>query len=180
MDTLNNILQQNNQRNKDLMNKIKNGRVNIMGKPVSRTQFPLFQESSRGDTTYKNEALKSILGKSKIHNLFFSKTNIDNIQAIIRKEVWLQSSQKHKIARQSDNELKIVMRSIFLQNGQHQCNEILKQLKELNQIVVEYCVPNILSNIELYLGYKKELSYLPIPPPHPKNMSNSGLKGIRN
>lgn len=181
MDTPNNrLLQYDTNKSKDLMTKIKNGRINIMGQPISRSQFPLFIESKRGNTTYKNEALKSILGKSKLHNLYFSKTNIDNIQAMIRREIWIQSNKKHKISRQSDNELKIIMRSIFLQNGKHQCNNIIEQIKDLNQLVLEYCIPNILSNIELYLGYKKDTSFLPVPLEPPKNMSVVGLRGYSN
>jgi len=178
MDTKNNLLlKSNSDRSKQLLTKIKNGRINIMGEPISRSQFPLFIESKRGNTTYKNEALKSILGKSKLHNLYFSKTNIDNIQTLIRKEVWLQSNKKNKISGQSDNELKIIMRSVFLQNGKHKCENLIEQVKELNQIVLEYCIPNILSNVELYLGYKKHTSFLPVPLETPKNMSIVGLRG---
>jgi hypothetical protein len=174
------LLNMDKNRSKELLTKIKNGRINILGTPISRTQFPLFIESNKGNTTYKQEALKSILGKSKLHNLFFSKTNINHIQQTIIKEVWLQSNKKHLITRQSDMELKIVMRSIFLQNGKHNFNNIIKQIKVLNQIIIDYCVPNILSNIELYLGYKKHISFLPEPLPPPKNMSIVGLRGYNN
>lgn len=179
MDTNNTIISNNKNRSQKLLTKIKNGRINIMGKPISRSQFPLFQESKRGDSNYKNEALKSILGKSKIHNLYFSKENIDHIQSMIRKEVYLRSNKKHIVSRQSDNELKIIMRSIFLQNAKHNCDNLTKQIKELNILVLEYCIPNILSNIELYLGYKKHTSFLPVPLPPPKNMSVVGLRGYK-
>jgi len=174
------LLNVDKNRSTELLTKIKNGRINILGTPISRTQFPLFIESKKGNATYKHEALKSILSESKIHNLFFSKTNIDHLQNTIKKEIWLQSNKKHIISRQSDTELKIIMRSIFLQNGQHNCINIIKQIKILNQIIIDYCVHNILSNIEQYLGYKKHISFLPTPLPTPKNMSIVGLRGYNN
>ena len=41
-------------------------------------------------------------------------------------------------------------------------------------------IPNILSNVELYIGYKKHVSKLPQPLEHPKYLSSAGMKGIRN
>ncbi len=57
--------------NFEYLTKIQNGRVDISGKPTSRTAFPLYMESNRGNAIYKNEALKSILQKSPIHDAFF-------------------------------------------------------------------------------------------------------------
>jgi len=72
------------------------------------------------------------------------------------------------------------MRSIFLQYGKHSNTNIIKQIKELNQLMCNYCIPNILSNIELYIGYKHRVSYLPKPLPHPINLSSTGMKSIKN
>jgi hypothetical protein len=168
------VINNNRNMNSKLLNNIKNGRINIMGNPISSD--PLFLENNKGNTLYKQEALKSILSPSPLHNLFFSKTNIDHLQHIIRKEVWLQSNKKHLIARQSDNELKIIMRSIYLQNGKHLNYKCIDQIKKLNSIVLNYSIKNILVNIEQYIGYKKHVSNLPVPLSNPKNMSISGLK----
>ena len=151
----------NSQENKQniLLSKITNGRVNIMGTPISQTVFPLFQENTRGDLVYKNEALKSIQNKSKLSDLFFSKFNIDSLQKIIKYRVWIESNKKHKIADQSEHQLKIIMRSIFLQYGKFNENNTVNQIKELNERVCKYSISNILSNIEMYIGYKKTVSY---------------------
>ena len=166
----------NSQENKQniLLSKITNGRVNIMGTPISQTVFPLFQENTRGDLVYKNEALKSIQNKSKLSDLFFSKFNIDSLQKIIKYRVWIESNKKHKIADQSEHQLKIIMRSIFLQYGKFNENNIVNQVKELNERVCKYSISNILSNIEMYIGYKKTVSYLPMPIVLPENVSIKG------
>lgn len=159
-----------------LLNNIKNGRVNIMGKPISKDAFPLFQQSNTGNLLYKNEALKSIQDKSQLSDLYFSDKNIEAIQKILKYRIWLESDKKHTITNQSERELKIIMRSIFLQHGKFNNNNILDQVKKLNEIVVKYCIPNILSNIEMYLGYKKTVSSLPVPLILPKNVSIKGMK----
>lgn len=166
----------NSQENKQniFLSKITNGRVNIMGAPISQTVFPLFQENTTGDLVYKNEALKSIQNKSKLSDLFFSKLNIDSLQKIIKYRVWIESNKKHKIANQSEHQLKIIMRSIYLQYGKFNENNIVNQVKELNERVCKYSISNILSNIEMYIGYKKTVSYLPIPIVLPENVSIKG------
>lgn len=166
----------NSQENKQniFLSKITNGRVNIMGTPISQTVFPLFQENTTGDLVYKNEALKSIQNKSKLSDLFFSKFNIDSLQKIIKYRVWIESNKKHKIADQSEHQLKIIMRSIYLQYGKFNENNIVNQVKELNERVCKYSISNILSNIEMYIGYKKTVSYLPMPIVLPENVSIKG------
>ena len=94
----------------------------------------------------------------------------------MRYRVWVESGKKHVIGRQSDGELKIIMRSIFLQYGKYRDTRIIDQVKELNKIACQYTIPNILSNVEQYIGYKKDLSFLPKPLALPQNLSIKGTK----
>ncbi len=180
MDAIKKLLKLNKENSKKLLTRVKNGRVNILGKPTSVNAFPLFEETNRGNSIYINEALKSILGKTKLHDIFFSEFNINNLQKIIRYNVWLQSDKKHVVGRQSDDQLKIIMRSVFLQYGKHNDQNINQQIMELNEIVCNYSIPNILSNLEQYIGYKNHISKLPEPIPLPKNLSSTRLKSLRN
>ena len=176
MNILSNLLNKNKNRNTLQINNIRNGRVNIMGKPTSRYVFPLYDQSSSGNSIYKKEALKTIHTNTTLSNLFFSKKNIEIIQTNIRYHVWMESDKKHIISIQSHQELHIIMRSIFLQYSKNMNTDLLKQIKKLNNIVIKYTVPNILSNIELYIGYKKRVSQLPIPLSHPLNLAIKGTK----
>lgn len=178
-NTVNQLLRDNRIRQTTLLNNVKNGRVDITGKQTSSSYYPLFEESNRGNKLYVHEALKSIMYPTPLHMYFFSEKNIDSLWDIIRYNVWVQSGKKHVIGRQSDDELKIVMRSIYLQSAQHQSCDVKTQIQRLNQDVCNYCISNILSNIEQYLGYKKHVSTLPEPIPLPVNLSSAGSKKLQ-
>ena len=160
----------------DLLNKIKNGRIDILGNDIqTSSSFPLYEESITGNMLYKSEALKTILTTTdKLYQTFFSPENIKLIQSQFKKIVYEKS--KHVIQNQSDNSLHIIMRSIYLQYAKHNNTNIKAQVRELNQIIYNYSIPNILSNIELYKGYKKTISNAPVPLSAPIYTSSSSEK----
>ena len=154
-----------------------NGRVNILN-DKAQEQWPLFQQNNTGAINYKEEALRGIQSKSTLSQVFFSKNNIDLLQNQIRYNVWLQSNKKHIIGRQSDTELEIVMRSIYLQYSKNLPYNIKEQIKELNTMILDYCIPNILSEVEQYLSYKVNVSTLPEPISRPESLSSAGTKTL--
>lgn len=154
-----------------------NGRVDITGNNIG-PQWPMFQQNNTGVKNYKEEALKGIQTESILSQLFFSKKNIDTIQNQIRYNVWEQSNKQHIIGRQSDTELEIIMRSIYLQYARNLPENIKGQIEELNTMVLDYCIPNILSEVEQYLSYKTNVSNLPKPLSRPENLSNAGTKTL--
>ena len=55
------------------------------------------------------------------------------------------------------------MRSSYLQFSSNRKDNITEQLKDLNQLVVNYCVPQINSEATAYKNYKKDVSNLATP-----------------
>ena len=49
----------------------------------------------------------------------------------------------NRIGRQSDTELQIIMRSIYLQYSENNNCNIISQVKVLNKKVLDYCVEKI-------------------------------------
>ncbi len=168
--------QKNNLIRQDIMNNIRNGRVNIMGEPITTQLLPLFEERNNGNTNFYREALTSIAHINPLQENFFSEKNIEILQTLISYHVKLQTDGKHQIARQDDNQLKIVMKSVYLMYGKNQSVDIQGQVKILNSYVLDYCVPNIISNIEQYIGYKKQVSTLPTPLELPRYTSKAGTR----
>lgn len=115
-----------------------------------------------------------------LNNAFFSKENITIIQNSIRHTVWLKFNKRFIIAPQSETEIEIIMRSIYLQYSKNLPNNIKEQIEDLNNLVVEQCVPNIMSNIKQYLNYKQDLVTGPQFMEHPKNVSSTGSKTLVN
>jgi hypothetical protein len=104
------------------------------------------------------DELKGIQYNTPLSYAFFSADNIKSIQASIRYQVWLRSDKKHIIGNQSEEELKVIMRSIFLQNSLNQENDIIGQVRELTGLVISYAVKMILTEIKQFVSYNKEIS----------------------
>lgn len=112
-------------------------------------------------------SLKGIIEQTPISRIFFSAMNVNGVQSTIRYRIF--KTNNVTISPQSENELFIVMRSIYLQfaNSFVLSDDIVKEIRSLNEKVIEYCVSNIQEQIKQYQGYKKKVSTLPIPLEHP-------------
>jgi hypothetical protein len=164
-------------RNQSLLERIqsvRNGIVDITGTP--HPSLPLYEEKDVNNKYFKKEAVSANLETTRLQTAFFSEKNIEVLQKLIAYHVWIQSNKRHRIARQDDNQLKIVMKSIYFTYSKNLDNNIMQQVKELNSYVLDYCVPEVLSNVEQYLSYKKRVSNLPVPLELPKYTAKAGTR----
>jgi len=164
---------------KNYLNPYQNGRVVEVLEDKYKT-FPMFTDNNNKNNTFKNEALKGIQIESPLSNLFFSNVNMKQIQDEIRYNVWLRSDKKHVIDNQDTLELQLVMRAMYLQYSKNKDCEFREQVAELNKLVLEYCVPRILAEVEQYLGYLDDIQKQPEPIPLPENLSAKGTKSLRS
>tara|TARA_X000000950_G_C13578615_1_gene522565 strand:- start:99 stop:569 length:471 start_codon:yes stop_codon:yes gene_type:complete len=149
-----------------------NSRVFIGDQPG--ISYHLFENAQ---TPYSfNSSTKSVQGESPLNKLFFSTQNVE----IIHNQIINKVSNKtgYRIARQSDTELQIIMRSIFLQYSKNQPCNLKEQVEDLNRKVLDYAVNRIIIEISQYLEYKDTVAKLPLPLNHPRNLSNSGTKSL--
>ena len=110
--------------------------------------------------------------------MFFSNKNVELIHNLIRYQVWLRSNKTHVIDKQSKTQLEIIMRSVYLQYAKNLDCNLRQQIDELNDIILEYAVKTILSEISMYLSYLERASSLPTPMEHPRNLSMKGDKTL--
>ena len=132
------------------------------------------------------ESLQGIHEQTPLNNAFFSQENTDRIQQEIRGLVYkitesdpdpiLEGHRPVVISRQNDTQLQLVMRSIYLQYAKHTNEDILSQVKQLNDLVIKETVPGIITNVKSYIGYSKDIQKLPSPLDHPINPSMKGEK----
>jgi hypothetical protein len=157
-------------------NYILNGRVNLFDKNASTAKImnnnPMLYNENVANTVNR------VYSGNCLSELYFSKENIDIIQEGIINSVYNNSQGSYKITRQSDNELIIVMRSIYFQYGKNLNFNINDQIKELNTLVIRWCVDEILSNIKQYLEFRKNVSTLPMPLEHAQLPSQKGTKTL--
>lgn len=168
-----------NDLGKDYYNQFQNGRVVDVGNK-SYNNLPMFPGNNNKNDSFKTEAVRHIQEESPLSMLFFSEYNMNVLQNLIRYQVWIQSGKKHVIDNQSTIELEIIMRGTYLQYSLNQNCNYKKQVDYLNKLVADYCVPNILSEVEQYLGYLDNIQKLPNPLPLPQNLSSSGTKTLRS
>lgn len=144
------------------MSKLTNGRVNILTE-TSTLNIPAYQNAAINNEKFYAEAVVGSIKPNPVSNLYFSCNNIDVLQDGIRYMIYKLTGGKHIIGRQSDHDLKIVMRSIYFQYSKNLPRNIIGQVKELNEKVLDWTVNEILSNLKQYDKYREDTSTLPMP-----------------
>lgn len=181
MDKLNNINNSYVIDNSFKQNKNMNGRINL--NPTNQENgTPLFIQDliPKNEKTNYYNATQHMLSSSLLSTTFFSLENIELIQNAIRSEIYKKTSNKHIIDKQDYDQLKIIMRSIYLQYSLHRDDDIKGQIEKLNKLVLEYCVPQIYSELIGYLKYKKDISTLPVPIENPTFFSIDKTMELNN
>ena len=117
------------------------------------------------------------LEKTPVSNVFFSKVNVDYLQQQMREIVYKASN--NVIGRQSDEELLIIMRSIYLSDAKNLPYDINRQVAELNYLVLRYAVfgtKGILAKVKGYLTYLNDNVRTNIVLPRSRYVSMKGAR----
>ncbi len=143
--------------------------------------IPLFVSDGSAklvQNNFQQEMLYGIQETSTLNHVFFSRKNLDLVQDMIRYKVYTKSNNQYVIGRQSDVEVQIVMRSMYLQQSTNLPTKIKEQIVYLNNLVVDWCVEKIIPEVEQHIGYIKDISYYPMPIDLPKNLSQKGTRTL--
>lgn len=157
----------NNNNNTILNEEALNGRVNIVSIPQD-VQFQMYEKIAiKNKSTEYRDPLVGILESNILADVYFSKENVQIIQNGLRAGVYQMSNNKYVVPPQNIDTLKVIMRSIYLQNAKHNPENITQQVEELNKLVLEYAVPNVYNEVEGYIKYCRDQSTLVSPMDHP-------------
>jgi len=171
---MNNYMDVNYSNDVWLPTSIRNGRVDILNKIKGSSK--IVKESILSENNVNS--ISQSLTNTPLSLNFFSKENINNIQLLIRQTVYFRSNNKHIISNQNEQQLLIIMRSMYLQYGKNLNYDIDKQTNVLNNLTVDWAAINILSNIDQYISYKKTCSTLPMPLERAQLPSQKGTKTL--
>lgn len=158
-----------------------NGRVTInkekLGDPYAG--LPGFAPQITVEPDFQADMLRGNWETTPVSTGFFSASNVERIQQLIRKGVFDGSKGKqYLIDNQSTDELKIIMRAIYYQYARNMTSDIAGQVEDLNKKVVDWSVPHILSAVDMYFYYINDITKLPVPLAQPQHLSRAGTKSL--
>jgi hypothetical protein len=141
--------------------------------------LPGFATQTAVEKDFQADMLRGNWEQSPLSQAFFSANNIQRLQALIRKTVFDRSQPKgYTIDSQSVDELKIIMRAIYLQYARNLPSNLAGQVADLNEKVVEWSAPHILSAVDHYYYYLNDISQMPVPMQQPQNLSRAGTRSL--
>lgn len=160
-----------------------NGRVNLNALPSSGgstvPDSAGFSYPKQTEVSFSGDMLRGNWDHTPLSDAFFTRKNVDIIQKEIRKEVYRMSGPKQYVIDDQDvDELKMIMRAMYLQYAKNNPFDIEGQIKELNDLVIKWSAPRIMSEIQQYNYYLNDISHLPVPLPQPMHMSTAGTKSL--
>lgn len=136
-----------------------NGRVDII-QPDTKALFAMADKIDVTQCTSYNNAMTGNWYDTELSNVYFSKSNIDALQLGLKRGVYEKSKGRFVIGDQSCDELKTIMRSVFLQYAQNLPTNIIEQVRKLNGIVLEYAVNQVYGEAQSYARYRYDVSTL--------------------
>ena len=117
--------------------------------------FQLFENNNV--VNKKSSNMTGRLSENRVSELYFSQSNIDFLQDAMIEAIY-KLTNGVRIAKQSEDELMIIMRGIYLQFSKNLNTNIDKQVYELNKKVLKYSIKNVHENIKQYQGYIHDIT----------------------
>jgi hypothetical protein len=160
-----------------------NGRVNLNPREgaggSSVPDSAGFSYPKQTEVNFASDMLRGNWDHTAVSDAFFTRKNVEVIQNEIQKDVYRISGPKKWIIDSQDvDEIKMIMRAMYLQYSKNNTFNIDGQINELNQLVIKWSVPRIMSEIEQYNYYLNDISHLPVPIQAPVSMSSAGTKSL--
>jgi len=151
---------------------IPNGRIDIKTPNTSKL-FDLYDKiPAHQCSTFRNPT-DGLWDETSLSTNYFSLDNIKILQNGIRAGVYHKSNGQYLIGPQDCDSLKIIMRSVFLQNSSNQPTNITQQIEELNKMVLNFCIQQVYSEAQGYMKYIDDASTLVVPIAHPVMTNNN-------
>ncbi len=147
-----------------------NGRINIQEPPDPNAVFKMQERIAlKNKPTSYMEAVGGVFEQNMLSRVYFSSGNIQIVQNAIRAGVYKMSKNRFVVAPPNIDNLKIIMRSVYLQYATHDLENVTKEVEKLNSIVCDYAIPATYSEAVGYLKYCEDQSTLVVPLERPLN-----------
>lgn len=156
-----------------------NGRIDLLSPPPAyHISTFAYQAQPEDNASFRSQAMTGITVRTPVSDLYFSPENMSALQEGIRYRVYRESGGQYVIGRQSDTELRVIMRSVYLEYGLNQPGNVVGQVRELNSRVLDWAVREILSNLKQHTAYLKDASTLPVPLDKAELLTKKGSRSL--
>lgn len=147
-----------------------------MAKPsvydIPEAPFTLYDSIATPESQFVGLQRSTHQQATELSQAFFGGDNIEHLQRRLRAEIKKRTG--YVIDRQSDEQLLIVMRYVFMQSARNFGGAA--EVRRLNELVLREIVPQVGAGLAQYLGYLKDASTLPTPIPRGQATSIKGTK----
>jgi hypothetical protein len=148
-----------------------------MNEDMMRAHYAsMFLRTTAPDGRTGQDALTGIQERGPLATVYFSPENIEAVGEAIRGLVRQQTGDV--IGRQSQQELIYVMRSIYLTYSENRTGDVRREVRDLNERVLRYAVPNVISNLSLHKRFLSEVGKNPVPLSHGTSTSKAGTRQL--
>lgn len=134
--------------------------------------FQLASNMAPGEEAAISMLRSTHLQPTETASMFFSRKNIDRLQAVLARRV--EQSMGVAIDRQSDEQMLIVMRYVYMQSSSNTGGAA--EVDRLNELVLAEIVPQVGAGLAQYVSYLRDASRLPTPIPRGQATSIRGTK----
>lgn len=110
---------------------------------------------------------------------FFSSVNVAKIQELIKQRVYADTNHKYELVEDQDaNDILVAMRAVYKIYGRYLPMDVNRQVENLNTMLVNYVVPDMITEIKQYYGYLKDINEPIKPIDRPINSSSAGRRTL--
>jgi hypothetical protein len=114
-----------------------------------------------------------------LSNIYFSSENTQRIQKLIKQAIFIKTNKKFRLDSDQDpKEIFLSMKAVFIENAQLNTKMPIREVKRLNNLVVETTVPGMLTHILQYYGYLKDINQPRELINRPINVNHAGRKTL--
>jgi len=103
-------------------------------------------------------APQAITNIDKLKKVFFSPENVKYLQEKMIYEVLVTTNGKYKIQYQNEQDLRMIMETIYMNKTRNIGYALNEQLKELNDYIIKFCVPKIINELGVYIKYLDDIN----------------------
>jgi hypothetical protein len=139
-----------------------------------------YQEHKQfNDRDFEYGGMNYVFCNEPVGKLFFSNENVKRIQGLIKKEIYEKTYHKFIVEEDQDpSDLLIAMRAMYMEQGIYREDNPVRQVKQLNKRIVDFVVPDMITEIKQYYGYLKDINEPLKPIARPMNVCNAGRRSL--